>query len=73
MFTAIKTLKTLYVVYAVLVAALSSAIVTFQARRRMKKALGKRASDLDLASLKSWMQVAEVEEREQASQPIHPK
>jgi hypothetical protein len=66
-------MESLYVVFAIIVAAISSAIVTFEARQRMEKSLGKRATDLDLASLKSWMQVVEVEEREQASQPIHPK
>jgi hypothetical protein len=42
-------------------------------RRRMKKSLGRRATDLELASLKTWMMVQEVEQREEESSPIHPR
>jgi hypothetical protein len=47
-------------------------IVTLRARRRMKKSLGRRATDLELASLKTWMAVEEAEERSEESSPIHP-
>jgi hypothetical protein len=50
---------------------LSGWIVTRRARRRMKKSLGRKASDLELASLKTWMAVGEAEQREEASGPIH--
>jgi hypothetical protein len=48
-------------------------IVTVRARRRMKKSLGRRASDLELAYLKTWMAVEEAEQREEESGPIHPR
>ena len=48
-------------------------IVTLRARRRMKKSLGRKATDLELASLKTWMRVEETEQREEKSRPIHPR
>ena len=52
---------------------ISSWIVTLQTRRRMKKSLGRKASDLELASLKTWMRVEEAEQRDKQSSPIHPR
>ena len=46
--------------------------VTWQVRRRMRKSLGKTPSDLELASLKTWMKVEE-REQEQGGDPVHPK
>jgi hypothetical protein len=48
-------------------------IVTLRARRRMKKSLGRSATDLELASLKTWMKVEEREQQEKESGPIHPQ
>jgi hypothetical protein len=42
-------------------------------RRRMKKSLGRKATDLELASLNTWMRVEEAEQREEESGPIHPR
>ena len=50
MFDAIDTL---YVLAAVIAATVSGWIVTLQVRRRMKKSMGRRATDLELASLKT--------------------
>jgi len=47
-------------------------IVSLRVRRRMKKSLGRKASDLELASLKTWMRVEETEQRDKESSPIHP-
>jgi hypothetical protein len=47
-------------------------IVTLRARRRMKKSLGRSATDLELASLKTWMKVEESEQHKKESRPIHP-
>ena len=52
---------------------ISGWIVSLRARRRMKKSLGRKASDLELASLKTWMAVEETEQREEESGPIHPR
>ena len=69
MFDAIGTLHILGVVIG---AAVSGWIVTMQVQRRMKKSLGRNATDLELASLKTWMRVEEAEQREKESSPIHP-
>ena len=47
--------------------------VTRQVRRRMRKSLGREASDLELASLKTWMRVEETEQRKEESRLIHPR
>jgi hypothetical protein len=69
MFDAIGTL---YVLAAVIAATVSGWIVTMQVRRRMKKSLGRSATDLELASLTTWMKVEETEQREEERRPIHP-
>jgi len=56
-----------------IVMTVSEWIVTLRARRRMKKSLGRSATDLELASLKTWMRVKEAEQREKESGPIHPR
>jgi len=66
-------LDTLFEFGAVIALTISGWIVTMRVRRRMKKSLGRRASDLELASLKSWMRVEEAEQREKESGPIHPR
>jgi hypothetical protein len=48
-------------------------VVSLRARRRMKKSLGRRATDLELASLNTWMRVEEAEQRDKESGPIHPR
>jgi hypothetical protein len=52
---------------------ISGWIVTLRARRRMKKSLGRKATDLELASLNTWMRVEEEEQRDEESGPIHPR
>jgi hypothetical protein len=51
----------------------SAWIVTREVQRRMKKSLGKTPTDLELASLKTWMKVEEAEQREKESGPVHPR
>jgi hypothetical protein len=58
---------------AVIALTVSGWIVTKQVRRRMQKSLGRSASDLELASLNTWMRVEEAEQREKESGPIHPR
>ena len=52
---------------------ISGWIVTLRTRRRMKKSLGRKATDLELASLNTWMRVEEAEQRDKESGPIHPR
>jgi len=58
---------------AMIALAVSGWIVTMRVRRRMKKSLGRKATDLELASLKTWMAVKEAEQREEESRAIHPR
>ena len=48
-------------------------IVSLRARRRLKKSLGRKATDQELASLTTWMKVEETEQREEERKPIHPQ
>jgi hypothetical protein len=57
----------------VIAVTVSAWIVTRQVRSRMRKSLGKTPTDLELASLKTWMKVKEAEQREKESDPVHPK
>jgi hypothetical protein len=41
---------------------ISGWIISLRARRRIKKSLGRKATDLELASLKTWMAVDEAEQ-----------
>ena len=69
----IGTLHTLVLLGMMIAITISGWIITIRVRRRMRKALGKKASDLELASLKTWMQVEETEERKRQSSPINPR
>ena len=69
----IDVIDMLYVLGAVIGVAVSGWIVTRQVRRRMRKTLGRTPSDLELASLKTWMQVEQDEELREATKPIHPR
>lgn len=64
---------TLIEIVAVIALTVSGWIVTTRVRRRMQKSLGRKATDLELASLKTWMGVEEVEQRDKESSPIHPR
>jgi hypothetical protein len=58
---------------AVIVATVSTWIVTRRMRQRVKKTMGRNPSDLELTSLRTWMQVGQDEARQAAKQaPIHP-
>jgi hypothetical protein len=63
----------LYGITKAVVATVSEWIVTLRARRRMKKSLGRSATNLELASLKTWMKVEEREQQEKESGAIHPR
>lgn len=52
---------------------ISGLIVAARMRRRMKKSLGRSASDLDLVSFRTWNEVEIIEQRNAENGPIHPK
>lgn len=59
-------------IVAVIALTVSGWIVTARVRRRMTRSLGRKATDLELASLNTWMKVEEREQQEKESGPIHP-
>ena len=67
------SLHTLFILMVAIGATISGWIVTIQVRRRIRKALGKKASDLELVSLRTWMQVEEAEKKKQENLPIRPR
>ena len=58
---------------AVIAATISGWIVTSKVQHRMKKTLGRKATDLELASIKTWMEVEQEEKLNEAVRSIHPK
>ena len=59
---------------AVIVGTVSAWVVTRGMRQRIKNTVGRNPSDLELTSLRTWMQVGRDEARQEAKQtPIHPE
>ena len=48
-------------------------IATFVVRPRMRRALGRRATDSELTSISAWMKAVDNEERTEQSRSINPK
>jgi hypothetical protein len=53
-----------------LVAAVSSWIIGARMRRKIRKDLGRKATDADLASLSTWIKVAKVENETGENKPL---
>jgi hypothetical protein len=66
-------METWIVIGAGIVGTISGLIVAVKARLRMRKSLGRRVSDLDLVSYRTWNQVQETEQHNAESGPIHPR
>jgi hypothetical protein len=52
---------------------ISSWKVSRAVRKRMSKTMGRKPSDLEMASLKTWMEVEQAEELNQAVKRTHPE
>jgi membrane protease YdiL (CAAX protease family) len=59
-------LVTLFLVYS----CVSSWIIGIRMRRKIRRDLGRKATDADLVSIDTWMKVEEVEERNQEKKPL---
>ena len=66
------SIRLIIFVIFMIVSGVSTWIVTLRAQRRMKKTLGRKATDLELASLSTWMRVEELEQSAQEREPKHP-
>jgi uncharacterized membrane protein YecN with MAPEG domain len=60
----------LWVVGVLIVSAVSSWAIGMKMRREIKRDLGRKATDTDLTSLETWMEVEEKEHRNQESKPL---
>jgi hypothetical protein len=67
------TLRGLVLIVVLVVTTVSGWITAFQMRRRIRKSLGHRATDLELTSINTWMKVDEAEQRNVQSKPIDPR
>jgi O-antigen/teichoic acid export membrane protein len=55
---------------ALVAAPIVAAIGTYRMRRRIRKNLGRDATEADFTSLNTWMKVEEVERRQKDNKPI---
>jgi hypothetical protein len=53
----------LYALVVLIVSAISSAIIAIKMRRKIRKDLGRNASDSDLADINTWIEVDKAEEK----------
>jgi carbamate kinase len=47
----------------IVVATISSCVIGFRMRRKIRRVLGRKATDTDLASIATWMKVDEEEDK----------
>ena len=52
------------------VTAISTWIIGVQMKRKIKRDLGRKATDADLTSIETWMKVDEVEEKKEQTKPL---
>ena len=58
-----QNLKILFFILFMIGSAISAWITALRMKRKIRKTLGREASDTDLTSLNTWMQVEEKEKR----------
>jgi len=73
MFEALDIFDSLFIFVGMIAAAISGWIITGQVQQRMKKTLGRKATDLELASLRTWMEVENEEKLREAVKLTGPK
>ena len=52
------------------VTAISTWIIGIRMKRKIRKDLGRKATDADLSSIEAWMKVEEVEEKKERTKPL---
>ena len=65
-------LRLIAIALIVIVSAVSTWIVGVKMRRRIRRDLGRKATETDLTSLDTWMEVDEEEQRNGQNGPIKP-
>ena len=56
----------------IIISVVSAWITGVRMRRKIKKDLGRKATDADLTSIDTWMKVDEVEEQKKRNRPLGP-
>jgi len=57
----------------IIISVVSAWITGVRMRRKIRKDLGRKATNLDLTSIDTWMKVDEVEERKKGNRPLDPE
>ena len=65
----IDNIQAIWELVALLVALASTWILGVRMRRRIRRKLGRKAEDIDLTSLRTWMAVEEAEEKNARANP----
>ena len=72
-FTSLNSVQVLAMLGLAIFTAITSAIIGYHMRREIKKALGRKATDEDLADIETWMEVRDAEQKSAAKKPPHLK
>jgi hypothetical protein len=56
----------------IIISVVSAWITGIRMRRKIRKDLGRKATDADLTSIATWMEVDEVEKRKKGNTPLNP-
>jgi hypothetical protein len=56
----------------IIISVVSAWITGVRMRRKIRKDLGRKATNLDLTSIDTWMKVDEVEQRKKQNSPLNP-
>jgi hypothetical protein len=60
----------LYVLVSIIAGALSTWILGIKMRRKIRRDLGRKATDADLTSLETWMKIEDVKRRNNQNKPL---
>jgi hypothetical protein len=66
-------LRLITIALVVIVSAVSTWIVGVKMRRRIKRDLGRKATETDLTSIDTWMEVDEEEKQHERNLPLKPE
>jgi hypothetical protein len=56
----------------IIISVVSAWITGVRMRRKIRKDLGRKATNLDLTSIDTWMKVDEIERRKKQNSPLNP-
>ena len=57
----------------IIISVVSAWITGIRMRRKIRKDLGRKATEADLTSIDTWMKVDEIEEQEKRGRPLDPE